>query len=373
MINASSEDTGALYSSAYGDPNKVPSDSQLTRALKPQASPAQPVDVFDKEQGFGRLLAWRKALTQTAFDIILQYSKDTKLLPTTSESNLIVVLQQLAKETGGLPARFDLAGVTVSFVATASGGSADIYQGYVQGKDVCVKKIRCAKHNLDKVSKNILDEAILCDYLSAHPNILPFLGVHREGNIQSLVYLWMENGDLVSYLKRYPDADRLQLFLHERLIVHGDLKGINVLVNDSGRACIADFGLSSIVPSRGGTPYCQAPELFKGKYNTKATDIYAFGCLVYEVFAGKQPFAGIFNPSLIASKVLQGHRPKRPSASSLSWTAWGLTNEIWDKLIKACWKENPMERPTIDAVIQSLEQALRKRNLDDGFSQLGDN
>ncbi|KAG6806995.1 hypothetical protein H0H92_009208, partial [Tricholoma furcatifolium] len=277
----------------------------------------------------------------------------------------------------------------------ARGGSADIYQGRTQEKIVGVKTIRRSKDTLDKVSKNVLNEVILCGYLPGHPNILPLLGIHRERDIKSLVYPWVEHGDLVSYLTRYPDSNRIQLlhdvsmglrFLHERFIVHGDLKGINVLVNDSGSACIADFGLSSILPSRGGTLYCQAPELFQGEYNTKATDMYAFGCLIYEVrvqldlleqcfkrpvsqvFAGEQPFAGIFNPSLIASKVLEGHRPKRPD-NSPSWNPGGLTDDLW-AMIEGCWKADPVERPTIDAVIQSLERALRKRELDDGLTQL---
>ncbi|KAG6822959.1 hypothetical protein H0H92_011917, partial [Tricholoma furcatifolium] len=158
------------------------------------------------------LLASRKALTQTGIDVILQYSKETKLLSPSSESNLIVILQKLVKETRGFPTRFDLAGVIVSGPATkARGGSADIYQGYIQGKSICVKKIRRTQDTQDKVSKDISDEVILCGYLPSHPNILPLLGVHREGDMQSLVYPWMESGDLVSYLKRYPDSNRLQL------------------------------------------------------------------------------------------------------------------------------------------------------------------
>ncbi|KAG6826415.1 hypothetical protein H0H92_015861 [Tricholoma furcatifolium] len=344
-----SEDNGA---SVDIDLSVIPKVPGLISALEVQASPVQHAD---NEGGHGRLLALRKDLAQSGLDVILQYSKSTKLLSPTSESNLIVVLQRMVKETGGLPARFDLGDVTVSGVAKAREGSADIYQGYIQGKTVCVKKIRRTKDTLHKVSENILNEVILCGYLPAHPNILPLLGVYRERDMQSLVYPWMENGDLMLYLKRCPDSNRVQL--------------TNILVDDSERACIADFGLSSILPSLGGTPCCQAPELLLGEYNTKASDIYAFGCLAYEVFAGKQPFTEIFNRSLVMIKVLEGHRPKRPDNSPI-WNTCGLTNGLWI-MIEDGWKANPAERPAIESVIQSLERALAegRRGLDDSSAQ----
>ncbi|KAG6826417.1 hypothetical protein H0H92_015863 [Tricholoma furcatifolium] len=371
MINAVSSDDAsaeALYSGTHDDFDIVA-----------KVSPKQSADIVDNEEAHERLLLSRKVVTQSGLDVVLQYFKDTKLLSPTSGS-LIVVVQQLVKETGGLPARFDLGDVTVSGLAKARGGSADIYQGYIQGKNVCIKKIRRTKDTLDKVSENISNEVILCGYLPAHPNILSLLGVYRERDIHSLVYPWMENGDLTLYLKRCPDSNRIQLlhdvslglqFLHERSIVHGDLKGTNILVDDSERACIADFGLSSILPSQGGTPYCQAPELLLGEYNTKASDIYAFGCLAYEVFAGKQPFTETFNRSLVMIKVLEGHRPKRPDNSPI-WNTWGLTrtDDLWT-MIEDGWKANPAERPAIESVIQTLERALAegRRGLDDRSAQ----
>ncbi|KAG6805697.1 hypothetical protein H0H92_014346, partial [Tricholoma furcatifolium] len=90
-------------------------------------------------------------------------------------------------------------------------------------------------------------------------------------------------------------------FLHEKNIVHGDLKGANVLINSSQRACLADFGLASAsdpevllwasfssYTSKGGSVRWQAPELFDPEaadelhYATKATDIYAWASVAYE-------------------------------------------------------------------------------------------
>jgi serine/threonine protein kinase len=119
-----------------------------------------------------------------------------------------------------------------------------------------------------------------------HPNILPLLGVTIDGF--QLVSDWMSGGHLLGYIQNNSDADRLGLvgipplrlsqtysdyqlsdvakglcYLHSCNVVHGDLKGVrscsqtcsttvftyhqlNVLVNDSGHACIADFGLATV-------------------------------------------------------------------------------------------------------------------------------
>ncbi|KAG6808490.1 hypothetical protein H0H92_003978 [Tricholoma furcatifolium] len=293
------------------------------------------------------------------------YSKDMKSLSPAIESEIIVELQQLVRESGILPACYAVTDVTSSGIVQSRGGFADVYCGHYRGRVVCIKENRFSRDTQDKVRKDTLNEAILCGTLR-HPNIVPFIGVYFKECMPSLVFLWMEHGDLVLYLKEYPLSNRVQLlcdvalglrYLHERSIVHGDLKSVNILVDNFGRALIADFGLASILPSSGGTVMYQGPEIFDPEaYNTKESDIYAYGCLTYEVFTGKPPFAN-FAARLVASKVMYGYRPVRPSESSPSWNVWGLTEDIW-VLIEKCWEATPARRPTIDVIIQRLELAL---------------
>ncbi|KAG6917279.1 hypothetical protein DXG01_003227 [Tephrocybe rancida] len=208
----------------------------------------------------------------------------------------------------------------------------------------------------------------------------------------------MENGDISEYLKHHKTSNRVALaydvaqglrFLHKNGIIHGDLKGPNILVNELGRACVADFGLSSIsdkeilawtsyssAASRGGTVRWQAPELFdpegeEEKRNSEASDMYAWACVAYEIFAGHMPFARLTREATIMNRVSSGERPERPPIPSDSWSVWGLTEDIWS-IMEACWSAEPEARPSaqlvIDRVAPVLSPALQEGARDSSLS-----
>jgi serine/threonine-protein kinase len=87
--------------------------------------------------------------------------------------------------------------------------------------------------------------------------------------------------------------------LHERGIVHRDVKPSNVLFEADGTAALADFGLARGTGSTRltldgqllGTPLYLAPELIEGRDATPASDVYALGCVLYECATGEPPFA----------------------------------------------------------------------------------
>ncbi|KAG6907962.1 hypothetical protein DXG01_006750 [Tephrocybe rancida] len=200
-----------------------------------------------------------------------------------------------------------------------SGGFADIYQGIFQGRVVCLKTIRlCRNDQIEHMLKATSKEAILWRQL-LHPNVSTLFGLYRFRNRISIVSEWMENGDITIYLKKNPTAPRQRLarsgltYLHKNSIIHGDLKGANILVDDVGRARLTDFGISSISDTqiiawttqssgntRGGSTRWQAPELFAvgdsdvddeeveaAVKNTMASDVYALGCVFFEVSASQ--------------------------------------------------------------------------------------
>ncbi|PBK59943.1 kinase-like protein, partial [Armillaria solidipes] len=146
-------------------------------------------------------------------------------------------------------------------------------------------------------------EAIIwrqCD----HPNVLPFYGIYRDSapSTYCLVSPFMVNGSLRQYMNKIYDPDRHNLavditygmnYLHTLSIVHGDLKGDNVLITDDCRAVIADFGISFVMgvttfatsssSHKGGTMRWEAPEVLSGSPNSFPADVYSLACVYFEV------------------------------------------------------------------------------------------
>jgi len=87
--------------------------------------------------------------------------------------------------------------------------------------------------------------------------------------------------------------------LHRQGLVHRDVKPSNIVIDEDGEAALTDFGLAkgpayTVLTNPGevmGTLDYLAPELIRGDEATAASDIYAFGCVVFECLAGEPPFA----------------------------------------------------------------------------------
>ncbi|CCO33600.1 Putative serine/threonine-protein kinase/receptor R831 [Rhizoctonia solani AG-1 IB] len=122
----------------------------------------------------------------------------------------------------------------------------------------------------------------------------------------------MKNGCITEYVTRSPDCDRLKLcaqlagaiaYLHEQNVIHGDIKGPNVLISDEGDVQVTDFGVSimdhreiefSVTSTGAGTQRWQAPEILRGDSDSsKEADVYALGMTMIEVYTGKHPYDSI--------------------------------------------------------------------------------
>ncbi|KAF8150324.1 kinase-like domain-containing protein [Mycena galopus ATCC 62051] len=248
-------------------------------------------------------------------------------------------LLRLSRASRLYPRCFTLTGLQKVGQQVDGRGFGDIWKGLVHGHSVCVKIMRIFQNDcVEDVLKKFSPEALIWRQL-CHPNLLPFFGLyyHDLDNRLCLVSLWMENGNVVAFLRKHPlDVDHLSLildvalgleYLHERKVVHGDLKGINILITPLRRACIADFGLSSIVnamtvqltstaPTQGGTARYQAPKLFKF-----ASDVYGFACVCYEILTGRVPFYELPNDMAVMFSLLQncwgGQAENRPTAPQI--------------------------------------------------------
>ncbi|KAG2140662.1 kinase-like domain-containing protein [Suillus clintonianus] len=170
----------------------------------------------------------------------------------------------------------------------------------------------------------------------SHDHILPLEGITEGfGPLPALVAPWMENGSLNEYLRlQFSQLSRpmkLQMvgdiaaglqYLHDKDIVHGELTDTNVLVSSEGRLYIGGFGLSMILTQSEhatfnsclpGNIRWMAPETVtfdaQDYKPTKANDIYSYGCVMMQVFSGRQPYERINNIFAVISAMEKGREP----------------------------------------------------------------
>lgn len=157
-----------------------------------------------------------------------------------------------------------------------------------------------------------------------------------------------------------PICEGLQ-YVHQRGVIHRDLKPDNIMVTASGRLVIMDFGLAkredhSMLTGSGdvlGTPAYMSPEQIQGNPPPDArSDQYAIGVLVYELVTGKLPFHGTTDPVQLLMKHLSAE-PFRPSE---------LRSDVspqLDKILLRMLAKNPEDRfRDMAACAAALQPAL---------------
>ncbi|KAJ7936851.1 kinase-like domain-containing protein [Mycena leptocephala] len=323
----------------------------------------------DKKGSYIKFLARRGASAQQLLDLLQDLLDYDSNFATTNRRRLFKALIKLSGDSGLHPRCCMLTGLELG-EHLAGGSFSDVYKGLHGGQDVAIKMMRVfGKRNTDQVLKEFGREALIWRQLS-HPNLLPFVGLYHLQNRLCLVSPWMENGNLQALLAESKNDLSHQIldvglglrYLHDKDVVHGDLKAENIFVTPSFRACIADFGLSSIITTissrkfisssqraQGGTIRYQAPELHRGEHNDIRSDIYAFACVAHQLLAGKHPFPELRTDGAVIKAVLDGLRPSRPSSCSGTPRLDGL----WI-LLQDCWEELPEKRPTAVQTVDRL-------------------
>ncbi|KAF9646793.1 kinase-like protein [Thelephora ganbajun] len=254
------------------------------------------------------------------------------------------------------------------------GGFGDVSKHEYQGREVAVKTLRtCVTSDLQTVIRRFCKEFVTWKALR-HPNLLPLLGVRMTETEFVMVSEWMSNGNINQFVTAHQEANRFELlsdvargliYMHGQGMVHGDLKGANILVDQTRRARLADFGLLTIISDsatlnfsvHGGTIRWMSPELFdpeiQGHRRTKSSDCYAFGMVIYEVLSGHIPFYQ-YQHFAACCKVFKGGRPERPQGVEGVW----FTDDVWVTL-ECCWASQPENRPNVKDVLQRLEKVAR--------------
>ncbi|KAJ7924176.1 kinase-like protein [Mycena leptocephala] len=206
-----------------------------------------------------------------------------------------------------------------------------------------------------------------------HPDILQFLGANTLDD-RPFVIMPLIPHNAREFLRTRPSFDPLRdislglKYLHSRKICHGDLKGINVLVEDSGRALLCDFGLSRLkvdITGRtrttgatvvSGSRNWMAPELLSGSLPRTPSDVYAFGMTLYEVnlliqllYTDEIPMFAVPFGDFIELVFKLGVRPDRPDEDE----GRQMSDGIW-ALAERCWDKDPKARPTATQTINII-------------------
>ncbi|OHT13627.1 TKL family protein kinase [Tritrichomonas foetus] len=241
-----------------------------------------------------------------------------------------------------------------------TGQSGSVHLGMKDGKEVAVKvlyKRLLTPPELESFRREIYALSVL-DF----PTLLKFYGYTVDPPFL-IVTEYMSNGSVFNVLRKTPekltptkrslvalDVARGLDFLHQRNIIHRDLKSLNVLLDDNYRAKICDFGMVRFKddsPKTGliGTAHWMAPEVLMSSptYDNKV-DVYSFGIFLWELLTGDMPYKDLKTAEII-TRVSDGQRPP-------------LGDNVPPKLrdlITRCWDQEPKNRPTITKILIALE------------------
>ena len=195
------------------------------------------------------------------------------------------------------------------------GGRKRVYQAHDAklDRDVAFAAIKTDGLDADGVTR-IRREAQAMGRLGDHPHIVTVFDTGDDGGTPYIVSQYMAGGELTGLIdaakrRRVPIADAVRIatqvaqgleHAHRHGIVHRDLKPGNIWLTDAGVAKIGDFGLAlsldrSRMTMQGtmvGTAAYMPPEQAMGGETTAASDLYALGCVLYEMVTGRPPFAG---------------------------------------------------------------------------------
>lgn len=242
------------------------------------------------------------------------------------------------------------------------GYSGHVYEGYIRGRQEMVAiKVLNGTENNSAMKRSLKTEITTLSTLS-HPSILKLLGYTVKSPFCLIIEL-LQNGSLADFLKTRPNeltpTDRTLItidvasgmhYIHEKLLIHRDLKSFNILLDSNKRARICDFGfvrVDSFEPSTGmiGTPQWMAPEVMmcSPMYDNKV-DVYSFGIVLWEMLTNQTPYAGIPVQRLPTLIVKNGFRPEIPPG----------TPESLASLMRDCWDSDPTKRPSFAEILVKL-------------------
>jgi serine/threonine-protein kinase PpkA len=248
------------------------------------------------------------------------------------------------------------------------GGMASVYQAVQESlaRPVALKLLPTSQN--PEFSKRFLNEGRIIASLS-HSNIITIYDLGILGNCHYISMEYLDGGDLDARIERGLTSEAAvtileQLagclhFVHERGIIHRDVKPANILFRSDGTPVLTDFGIAKELHAKTkltatgaalGTPYYLSPEQLQGAPVTRSVDIYSLGIVFYEMLTGEVPYQGD-SYAVVLTKHLQAPLPELPPR-------FARLQPLLNRLIA----KDPRDRfRSADEVLQSARD-LRRRS-----------
>ncbi|XP_032035703.1 serine/threonine-protein kinase Nek9 isoform X3 [Hylobates moloch] len=281
---------------------------------------------------------------------------------------------------GGAAEQEELHYIPIRVLGRGAFGEATLYRRTEDDSLVVWKEVDLTRLS-EKERRDALNEIVILALLQ-HDNIIAYYN-HFMDNTTLLIELEYCNGGNL-YDKILRQKDKLfeeemvvwYLFqivsavscIHKAGILHRDIKTLNIFLTKANLIKLGDYGLAkklnseySMAETLVGTPYYMSPELCQGvKYNFKS-DIWAVGCVIFELLTLKRTFDAT-NPLNLCVKIVQGIRAMEVDSSQYSLELI--------QMVHSCLDQDPEQRPTADELLDRPLLRKRRREMEEKVTLL---
>ena len=246
-------------------------------------------------------------------------------------------------------------------LGTGSYGKVLLAKNRRTNEQVAIKEIQIANLTPEARDKAMQEVELLRSL--DHPNIVRLRDSFHDKGVLHIVMEYVDGGDLAEKIKAqgttkaFTEDEILSIFvqmtlaleyIHERKIVHRDIKPQNVFLTRVGVVKLGDFGVARALEGTQdlcqtviGTPYYLSPEVWTNSPYNSMTDIWSLGCILYEMCALKRPFTGRDAAQLFAA-VARGKYDPLPARYSKG------IKMLVDSMLSVV----PTQRPTASQILQ---------------------
>eukprot|EP00916_Digyalum_oweni_P026006 GHVL01042809.1.p1 GENE.GHVL01042809.1~~GHVL01042809.1.p1 ORF type:complete len:427 (+),score=79.22 GHVL01042809.1:45-1325(+) len=248
------------------------------------------------------------------------------------------------------------------------------------GKAVLVKDPDGAKFimkvidisRMTEKEKKDADNEVMVLSAVKHPYIINYReSFKHKGRQLCIVMDYAEGGDLFTRIQKqkstgtgfseqqilrwFTQAALALKYLHDKHILHRDLKSQNFFLSGSGRLRLGDFGISKVLAATCafaktsiGTPYYLSPEICQDRPYSWSSDIWSLGCVLFEMAALKVPFDAS-NLRQLVDKIVKGPTPSIPSQYS------SALRQLGQDLLNRDWRKRPSAADVLQREVVQLE------------------